>query len=114
MSPYTADYQTQIAMTRSIGDFYANAGGLIPEPDVTVLEMQTCPFVMVGSDGAFDTINVKGEWMDKDTIVGNTVLSVKDTPLQQVVQTRVDLLWQLFKDMFGSKNDDVSLAVLCP
>lgn len=56
VSPYEAPDVTCIAMTRSMGDFYAHQYGLSCEPDVSVCHLTPgCDYtIAVGSDGVWD------------------------------------------------------------
>jgi serine/threonine protein phosphatase PrpC len=112
-SPATALYLTAIAVTRAIGDFYANAGGLITTPQVTVMDTEALPEVCLGSDGAWDTIDNSDQWVGKG--MSMEVCITKEGALETVLKERVDLLHALSIEKFGKdKIDDISLAVLRP
>lgn len=112
-SPATASYVTRIAMTRAIGDFYANAGGVITTPHVTVIDTPNLPKVCIGSDGAWDTIDNSERWVGKGIDIGVDDFKVIDD-LEHVLQVRIDMLHTLAIEKFGEKVDDISLAVLLP
>jgi serine/threonine protein phosphatase PrpC len=113
-SPPTAEYNTCMGMTRAIGDFYANAGGVITTPQVSIMDTAVLPEVCIGSDGAWDTIDNSERWIGKGINMGvNDFIHIIDD-LETVLMVRVDALRALAIEKFGKNVDDISLAVLRP
>jgi hypothetical protein len=113
-SPATAVYLTALGMTRAIGDFYANAGGVVTTPLVSIMDTPAIPQVCIGSDGAWDTIDNSERWVGKG-INMDVRISVKKGTLEDVLKERIDMLHTLAIEKFGKKTvDDISLAVLLP
>jgi len=99
--------ETSIATVRSIGDYYAHVYGLTTIPYVEIFEFDVCPTVVIGSDGAWDTINTENKWVGK-----NFSLDVKDIKATEI-ETIVKNLNSLYSEFFGrGVADDISIAVL--
>jgi serine/threonine protein phosphatase PrpC len=113
-SPPTALYSTTLGMTRAIGDFFANAGGVITTPQVTVIDTPVVPEVCIGSDGAWDTIDNSDRWVGTSCNFGVSIKDEFDGALEESVTKRVDRLRHLAIEKFGKIIDDISLAVLLP
>ena len=106
---------TCIAMTRSIGDFYAHQFGLSCEATITVDELDGGEsFIATGSDGIWDT----WKWKEFATALTTTFEQkstgkvVDDSLLEEVAETMVTSSYTMFAENFGAKHiDDLSLVV---
>jgi serine/threonine protein phosphatase PrpC len=108
ISPPDYPYPVNIGMTRAIGNFYVK-GGMIPTPKVTVIHTETRPFVLIMTDGGWDTINTKNEWEYKK----NRICGIQKSDWEGItVKERVNVLHDLYHKLFGqNKADDISIAM---
>merc|ERR1712130_264195 len=109
VSPYGVSHDiTCIAMTRSLGDFYAHQFGLSNVPSVTFeeLEMKDNEYIVtVGSDGIWDC----WKWDDFSDYV-NGVMTKYKNHLENVCKTVLKHTVQRAKACFGEGSfDDASL-----
>lgn len=109
VSPYGVSHDiTCIAMTRSLGDFYAHQFGLSNVPSVTFeeLEMKDNEYIVtVGSDGIWDC----WKWDDFSDYV-NGVMTKYKNKLDSVCRTVLKHTVQRAKACFGEGSyDDASL-----
>jgi serine/threonine protein phosphatase PrpC len=106
----------RLACTRSIGDYYGHVSGLTCEGEVFVKDTVECPFITIGSDGAFDTINAKDKWVfNRGTKLDVHITMEQGDTLERLVSNRVNALYELYCEKFGRRNiDDISLACLHP
>lgn len=141
---YLIAHGMKLASTRSIGDYYGHVKGLSCEGDVFVKDTIGCPFITIGSDGAFDTIESTDKWVFyrgttldvhvtlEQVVEGVEVVEVVEVvestkaseasettkafvPFSNCVCNRVNTLYDLYCEKFGSRNiDDISLACLHP
>merc|ERR1712129_304531 len=109
VSPYGVSHDiTCIAMTRSLGDFYAHQFGLSNVPSVTFDELEIADneyIVTVGSDGIWDC----WKWDDFSDYV-NGVMTKYKSKLDNVCKTVLKHTVQRAKACFGEGSyDDASL-----
>lgn len=105
----------QLAMTRSLGDYFAHPYGVTTEPCVTLKKYTKLPIVYIATDGAFDTINEKDLWIGKNGAFGVDLSNLlKYGSLQTVVEQHVRDLRVLGTEFFGKDVDDISVAVFMP
>jgi len=109
VSPYGVSHDiTCIAMTRSLGDFYAHQFGLSNVPSVTFeeLDIENNEFIVtVGSDGIWDC----WKWDDFSDYV-NGVMTKYKNKLDNVCKTVLKHTVQRAKACFGEGSfDDASL-----
>jgi serine/threonine protein phosphatase PrpC len=116
VSPYGVSHDiTCIAMTRSLGDFYAHQFGLTNKPSVTFNDLdmfqndsnEACEYIItVGSDGVWDC----WKWDDFSDYV-NGVMTKFQNKLENVCKTVLKHTIQRAKACFGEGSyDDASLV----
>ena len=96
----------QIAVTRSLGDFYAIQFGLGSIPDITVreLDLSTDFFLVVASDGVWDV------WAYKD--FARMLLRTREESEQEIAEGIIQHSNRRSRAYFGSNTDDASVAVI--
>jgi hypothetical protein len=104
----------QLAMTRSIGDYFAHPCGVTTEPVVNLKKYDKIPTVYIASDGAFDMIDEKDMWVGKKGTFGVNLLVEKGEEIQTVVEKHVRDLREVAIEFFGKDVDDISVAVFMP
>eukprot|EP00587_Corethron_hystrix_P006555 CAMPEP_0113323842 /NCGR_PEP_ID=MMETSP0010_2-20120614/16604_1 /TAXON_ID=216773 ORGANISM="Corethron hystrix, Strain 308" /NCGR_SAMPLE_ID=MMETSP0010_2 /ASSEMBLY_ACC=CAM_ASM_000155 /LENGTH=340 /DNA_ID=CAMNT_0000182935 /DNA_START=418 /DNA_END=1436 /DNA_ORIENTATION=+ /assembly_acc=CAM_ASM_000155 len=101
--------EVRIAMTRSIGDYEMRRAGVIPDPDVDILDIREVGqldrhlFVVAGSDGVFD-------FLDKEEIayeIGKGLFEPEDHPILACER----LLEKVRLKISGNYRDDATIAV---
>jgi len=101
---------TCIAMTRSLGDFYAHPFGITWEPDVCIkkLELDIEWLIAVGSDGVWDC------WKFHEFGIAATAAVRKyENNLLKATNDLGKRTLKIAKKMFGKRNyDDISLSLL--
>eukprot|EP01083_Nonionella_stella_P084494 233905_1 len=110
VSPYGVSHDiTCIAMTRSLGDFYAHQFGLTNKPSTTFNELpiNKCEYIItVGSDGVWDC----WKWDDFSDYV-NGVMTKYQNNLYNVCKTVLKHTIQRAKACFGEGSyDDATLV----
>jgi hypothetical protein len=104
-SPFGYPYNTIIAMTRSIGDFYAHPLGLCTEPNVIVQDMDKIPTIFMATDGAWDACDKNNQWTP-DCTLESINRSAHDATYYCETTRKVAVT------LFGNGIDDVSVALL--
>jgi serine/threonine protein phosphatase PrpC len=94
------DVTTLLAMTRSLGDFYAHVVGAICEPSVSEVEVKDGDTIIVASDGLWDV----WAYADFAKFVSNPVKLVQAEQIMKETQKRA-------RAAFGSQHDDVTVVV---
>ena len=107
-----------IAMSSSIGDYYAHAIGLTCIPVVKIIDTKQLPSIVIGSDGAWDLIDGNEIWKDDLFYLGGVDMQLsrkKHNSIQKAVEEQIFQLRRLAHLKFGSFDiDDISLSVLFP
>jgi len=117
--PHQRD-ETCIAMGSSIGDFYAHSQGLTNRCEVQLINTPKMPFIMVASDGAWDSLNKEKKWCTPRKGDCGGVLRLQEKCMSSVevqgeVEKHVRLVREIGCELFGKGGvDDISVAVLLP
>jgi len=126
VSPPNSPIYIHLALLHVIGDFYGHGCGLTTEPDIFIRRTATHPTIIMGSDGAFDTISgdayphiPENQWISdrQGNVLDLNSFSnvVSQIALQTRVESAVHTLYSLFSEKFGGiRVDDVSLCVIIP
>ena len=99
------DVTTTLAMTRSLGDFYAHVVGVTYEPSVSEVEVEDGDTIVVASDGLWDV------WAYTD--FASFVSKKKEENPVKLVQAE-QIMTETEKRAraaFGSQHDDISVVV---
>ena len=90
-----------LAMTRSIGDDMAKCCGIIPEPEVKCIKLEsTDAFVIIGSDGVW-------EYMSNEDAV-KTAYEYGKEKSHESVSTIVESAYNLWQDNDDTYTDDIT------
>lgn len=109
------DYM-KLGMASSIGDFYGNRIGVSFKPIVRVIDTETIPYIVIASDGVWNTMNENRLWQDGSFIINildKTIFDKKN--FQFTLEKNIHELRKLYGLKYGiHKIDDISMSILCP
>ena len=110
ISPPHLDYM-KLGMASSIGDFYCNRMGLSFKPIVHVINTDTIPFIVMASDGVWNTMDKNCIWKSGSFVING----IFDKKSQSSLEKTVYELRKLYSIKYGKdKIDDISMATLYP
>ena len=96
-----------LAMSRSIGDFAVKSVGVIPEPDVTILQCDAATkFIILASDGVWEFIDSQAA-VD---IVSKHIAKGANAACKALIEAATSR----WREEEGDYRDDVSVYLLCP